>query len=293
MGALRRTLATLALAAAGIGVAAGAAAQASAPRLFVWETVLDGEEDGEVRWPVAVAAASAEELAVADAFGPRLLRFRKDALAWKLERSVPLPGAPVDLAWDGTRYVASVRGEGLVAFEGEDLLQRRVPLPDGVVPGALAAPATGGLLVYDVAGGRVIGPGGGAGVPVAGRVTALAASPGGGFHAAFGAEGEVARYDAAGQEEARWSLPAEGPQPAWPAGLAVEPGGDVLVVDRHGGRVVILDSGGKVVGLASRKGWDAGLLLFPMGAARLPDGRLVVADQGNGRVQVFRRVDAG
>jgi len=36
-----------------------------------------------------------------------------------------------------------------------------------------------------------------------------------------------------------------------------------------------------------------GLLLFPAGVARLPGGLLLVADEGNGRAQIFRRSDAG
>jgi sugar lactone lactonase YvrE len=284
--------AAFAVAAALFGpVAAPLAAQGA--RALVFEEVVRGTEDREVRWPVAVAGASADELAVADAFGPRLLVFRRAGVGWQVARVAELPGAPAGLAWDGSRWVVSVRGGGgLVALEGEELLQRRLPLPAGTVPGVLAAAPGGGLLVHDAAGGRILrlgadGRPAGA-IPVVGRVTGLAAAPGA-VVAAFGADGVVRRFDAAGAVEATWALPADGPVPAWPAGIAVGPGGDSYVADRHNGRIVVLDAAGRVAGFGARKGWDPGLLLFPSGLALLPDGRLAVADQGNGRVQLFRR----
>ena len=76
-------------------------------------------------------------------------------------------------------------------------------------------------------------------------------------------------------------------------GLAAEPGGNLLVVDRHAGRVLVLDANGQVAGVGARKGWEPGLLLFPAGIARLPGGAVVVADEGNGRAQLFRRSAAG
>ena len=45
--------------------------------------------------------------------------------------------------------------------------------------------------------------------------------------------------------------------------------------------------------VGSRKGWEPGLLLFPAGIARLPGGLVVVADEGNGRAQLFRRSAPG
>ncbi|MGB5878581.1 MAG: hypothetical protein WBH85_01010, partial [Thermoanaerobaculia bacterium] len=120
---------------------------------------------------------------------------------------------------------------------------------------------------------------------------ALAATAAGGFLAAVAAQGAVLYFDANGELSATWHLPASGKIPAWPVGLAVEPGGDVVVVDRHAGRLLVLDATGRVVGLGSRKGWEPGLLLYPADLVRLPNGHLLVADEGNGRAQVFRRVD--
>ncbi len=288
------------------GVAAGllgrtaipAAAQVGPPRVLAFQDVLKGNDETSLRWPVAVAAASDDEVAVADAFGPRVVRFRRVGVSWQLDRAVSLGGAPVGLAWDGHRYVASLRqGAGLVALEDAALVQRPLPLPRGVVPGPIAALAGGGLLVYDEAGRRVLrlsADGKPAGeVEVAGQVTGLAASASGGFFAALGAAGSVVHVDASGKADATWKLPAAEQVPAWPAGLAVEPGGTLLVADRHLGRLLLLDSLGQVAGVGSRQGWDPGLLLFPAGIARLPGGLVLVADEGNGRAQLFRRTGTG
>jgi hypothetical protein len=272
------------------------AAQANPPRILSFLESVKGTEEVELRWPVAVAAASAEEIAVADAFGPRLLRFRRVGVSWQFYGAVPMSAVPVGLTWDGRRYVATLRqGMGLVAFEGSELVQRRLPLPRGVVPGAVAAFPNGDLLLYDYAGDRVLrlsADGDLVGeIPIEGDVTAVAASPAGGIFTAIGPKGSVLHFDAAGQLDATWNLPESDKVPAWPAGLALEPGGDLLVVDRHNGRLLVLDANGQVVGLGSRQGWEPGLLLLPRGVARLPNGLVLVADEGNGRAQIFRRTD--
>ena len=272
------------------------AAQANPPRVLSFLESVKGTEEVELRWPVAVAAASAEEIAVADAFGPRLLRFRRVGVSWQFHGAVPISAVPVGLTWDGSRYVATLRqGMGLVAFEGSELVQRRLPLPRGVVPGAVAAFPNGDLLLYDYAGYRVLrlsADGDLVGeIPIEGDVTAVAAGPAGGIFAAIGPKGSVLHFDAAGQLDATWNLPESDKIPAWPAGLALEPGGDLLVVDRHAGRLLLLDANGRVVGLGSRQGWEPGLLLLPRGVARLPNGLVLVADEGNGRAQIFRRTD--
>jgi hypothetical protein len=297
----RPTSALLVAATAALLLAADApptAAQAGSPRVLAFQELLKGTDEVSLRWPVAVAAASDDEVAVADAFGPRLLRFRRVGVSWQLDRTVALGGAPVGLAWDGRRYVASLRqGAGLVAFEGEALVQRPVPLPRGAVPGPLAATSGGELLVYDDAQRRVLRLSSegkpAAEIGVAGQVTALAASPSGGFFAAIADEGSIVHFDASGKADTAWKLPASDEVPAWPSGLAAEPGGTLLVVDRHAGRLLALDALGQVAGVGSRQGWEPGLLLFPAGITRLPGGLVLVADEGNGRAQLFRRSGPG
>ena len=285
---------------------APATAQLPGQPVLAFEQEIRGTEEQDVRWPVAVASGHENEVAVADARGSRLLVFRQTETgrggSWSLVAAAGLPATPAGLAWDGARYVVSLRGQNhLLAAEGDRLALRNVPLPDGVLAGVLAGRPGGGLLVYDLAGHRVLRldaagrPASGevAEARVDGRVTALAAAAGGGFYSAVAESATVRRHKADGTVEASWTVPSETPTPAWPSGLAVGPDGDVFVVDRHNGRVLVFQVGGSLVGFGSRPGWEPGLIRFPSGLALLPDGRVAVADQGNGRVQIFRRVREG
>lgn len=295
----RTTLAVLLLAGSSLhvgGLIQHSEAQVLTKRLLAPTGVLQGTDEQEMRWPVAVAAASASEIAVAEAHDPRLFLFQKEGETWALERAVPLPGTPVDLIFDGKRYLASLRKvSGLVAFEGPALLQRRIPLPRGLIPGALAIEPSGDLLVYDFASSNVVRISSAGSktreVQIDGMVTAIAAAPAGGFMVAIARDASVQRFDADWNPAGSWTVPAKQPVPAWPTGLSVEPSGDILAVDRHSGRIIVLDGSGTPEGFGAGQGWEPGLLLYPAGIDRLADGRFVVADQGNARVQIFQRTD--
>lgn len=272
-----------------------AVAQTTLAPALSWQGAINGEELSSLRWPVAVASAAAGEVAVADAGNPRLVVFRLAEGEWAAAATVPLPGAPAGLAAVAGRYLLSVRGQsGLLEFDREKWTYRVVTLPEGTVPGALAATPGDGLLVYDDARQVVLRRSGkgvfASGIPIPGPVRALAAGRGGDIYAAVPHQGVVVHYGSAGEERDRWPVPGVSPSPSWPTGLAITSGGDLLVLDRSGGRVVVLDAVGGARGAGSRKGWNAGLLRFPSGLALGPDGLIAVADQGNGRVQLFREV---
>jgi len=270
-----------------------AAAQSNRAPVLIWHGAINGEELSLLRWPMAVASAGPGEVAVADSKNPRLVVFHLVEGEWSAAATVTLPGPPSGMAAVGGRYLLSLRGQsGLLEVEREKWTYRVVPLPGGTVPGALAATPDGGLLVYDDAGRQVLRRGKDGSVsstiPVPGPVRALAAGRGGDFFAAVPHQGEVVHYGSTGAETGRWPIPGVHPSPSWPVGLAVTTGGELLVLDRNGGRVVVLDIGGAVKGFGSREGGDAGLLHYPSGLALCPDGLIVVADQGNCRVQLFQ-----
>lgn len=279
------------LLAAGAALPAGAFAQGFVPRVMAPDSVLDGNEAEPLRWPVAVAVASESQVGVADAWRPRLLVFERIGASWGLTRAAPLAAAPSALAWDGRRFVVGLRGGGVVRVDSAGAVEN-VPEAASLVVRILAGGPAGTVLAYDAAGGRVVRLDGDGRIldPVAvdAPVSALATDGAGGFWAAFGEAGEVRRYSSQGDVVARFRIPGEAPVPAWPVGIAAEPAGRLFVLDRHGARLVVLDAGGRVVGLGSGDGWELGQLRFPAALARLPSGALVVADQGNGRVQIFR-----
>jgi hypothetical protein len=277
------------------GLGLPAAAQSLLAPSLVWQGAINGEESSRLRWPMAVASAEEGEVAVADAGDPRLVVFRLAEGEWAAAATVPLPGAPAGMAAVAGSYLLSVRGQaGLLEFDREKWTYRVVSLPGGTVPGALAAAPGGGLLVYDDARGLVLHRSRGGefsnGLAVPGPVRALAAGRGGDFFAAVPHQGVVVHYGPAGEELDRWPVPGVSPSPSWPVGRAAAGGGELLVLDRTGGRVVVLDARGAARGSGSREGWDAGLLSYPAGMALTPDGLLAVADQGNGRIQLFREV---
>lgn len=268
------------------------------PQVMVFEQSWRGVEGKETRWPVALAASSSGEIAVADAYGSRLLVFRRAGVSWTLSKVLSLPGPPVSVAKVEDRYLVALRdGKGVVALEGADFLQRQHPLPKSVVPGPLAAAPGGGLYLYDYGSGREIvlsasgkvertidtGPG----------VSAIATGPDGSLFVAKPVAATIAKYGSSGGLEATWSLPSLGPVPAWPSAVAVTAGGEVLVADRHNGRILVLDANGRPLGQGSRRGYAPGLLRFPSGIAVLPEGGVVVTDEGNGRIQLFQRIQPG
>jgi len=271
-------------------------AQATLPRILTWVEAISGPEEELIRWPVAVAAGADGDFAVADAFGSRILVYRRDGISWKFERAVELSNSPAGLTYDGRRFLVSLRQDGgIVALEGPELSQRNLALPSGLVPGAIAAHESGDLLVFDVASQRVVL------LSTEGKVqretainkyvSALAAGSQGGFFATVPKEATVLAFAADGTMQDEWTIPGIPPKPAWPMGLATEPGGDLYVADRHAGRILVLDGGGRWIGLGAREGWETGLLRLPGALAKLATGELLVVDSGNSRVQIFRRTD--
>ena len=268
-------------------------AQTGAERAFVWEEVIQGNEEEFLRWPVAAALLPSGELAVADRWGNRVILFAEEAAGWLVARVIDLPGTPRGVVHDGSRLIVSLRGEAaLVAVDLETGRLDTLPIPPGTVPDVMAPALDGGVWVFDWAGSRVLGLDASsrqkASVPIEDRVGALSASAGGGFYASFPEVGEVRRYGPEGQLIDSLVVPGVGGRPSWPSGLLAESGGEVLVVDRHNGRLLVLDASGRLLGTGSREGWESGLLRFPSGLARMDGDRVAVVDEGNGRVQIFR-----
>jgi hypothetical protein len=281
--------------AATTGAATG---QGTVETLFAFDEVLTGDDSVRLTWPTAVAVGGLDEIAVADAAGPalRILRNRGGAEGWVVERSIDLPRPAYSLSCGDGEYLVSTRQPGtLLAVGTGNGPRRELALPGSIIPGAVTCLAEGQLVVHDLAAGRLVVLDRElevrASVELAEAVAALAAGPGGGFYAVLPGAGEVRRYGANGDQLNALAVPGLDPAPAWPVGLIVEDNGRVIVADRHGGRLLVLENSGRWIGSGSRRGWEPGLLRFPADLARMPDGSIAVADQGNGRVQIFRRLE--
>lgn len=298
-GVPRLLLSFVTAAVAFAGVTGPAAGQALARRLVRYTAVVDGSPERPLRWPVAVAAGTADELAVADAFDNRLVVLYRIGAGWPVRREVALPAPPAAVVAQGGRYLVALRGaDGLVAVEGGESTSppAAVALPAGVVAGRLAVSNNGALFVWDSRGRRVVQLQRDAivsEVSIGETVTGLASDGAGGFWAAIGERGEVRRFDGEGRPLAVWKVPSDSPVPAWPTGVVAEPGGRLFVLDRHRHRIVVLDGSGQLLGLGSGMGWEPGQLLYPDGMTRLPGGALLVSDGGNGRAQLFEPTGPG
>ena len=73
--------------------------------------------------------------------------------------------------------------------------------------------------------------------------------------------------------------------------LALASGGRLLATDPEGGKLVTFDSGGRQLQETGRKGSADGEFRLPVGLVVDREGRVYVADTGNGRVQVLAPAD--
>jgi len=73
----------------------------------------------------------------------------------------------------------------------------------------------------------------------------------------------------------------------FPAAIAADDRGRLLVADQNGGGIVILGQDGSFRGRQSAFGWKEGFLRYPGELCLDANGTLFVADRENNRIQVF------
>ncbi len=114
-----------------------------------------------------------------------------------------------------------------------------------------------------------------------------------GLGAALGVLGQAAAQDrplSAGFEEVYRVGGANAPEWAFFEGSSptgFDAAGNLYVLDRQAGRVVVIDPRGGLLRTIGRKGQGPGELNRPMGLAVWRDGRLVVSDLGHAAYQIF------
>lgn len=77
----------------------------------------------------------------------------------------------------------------------------------------------------------------------------------------------------------------------FPAALTTDRQGRIYLVDRNGGKIIILARDGSLLGRLSAKGWKEGLLNYPSQMCINDRGEIFVADTNNSRVQVFVEIE--
>ena len=76
----------------------------------------------------------------------------------------------------------------------------------------------------------------------------------------------------------------------FPTNLTTDQSGRIYLVDRNGGKIIILARDGSYLGRLSAMGWKEGLLNHPSQICINKQGEIFVADTSNNRVQVFREI---
>ncbi len=74
----------------------------------------------------------------------------------------------------------------------------------------------------------------------------------------------------------------------FPTYITTDNSGNLYVTDQNGGKIVLLGIDGSFRGQKTGKGWDEGLLSYPVGVCLNGNGLAFVADRNNNRVQIFR-----
>jgi sugar lactone lactonase YvrE len=77
----------------------------------------------------------------------------------------------------------------------------------------------------------------------------------------------------------------------FPASLTTDDRGRIYLVDRNGGRIIILGQDGSFIGRQSGMGWKEGRLNYPSQMCINGKGEVFVADTRNNRVQIFEVVE--
>ncbi len=227
---------------------------------LLWEAGGLGTEEGSLRRPTSAALATGLTYLVLDSLDGRVLEFhaRGEFLGVGLvleavsERQVLGDIEPRALAVDrsGNAWIADRDGDRLLVFT-----------PDWQFLYEVGGFGSGPLDFAD---------------PEAVAVTRDR------VYVADSQNGRIQVLDPLGNAVDRWALPDTGVA----AGVAVDPHGNVFVADAHLDRIVVFDPTGQVLATVGGSGTGLGAFQRPTGVC-VADGRLVVAEADNDRLQVF------
>ena len=73
----------------------------------------------------------------------------------------------------------------------------------------------------------------------------------------------------------------------FPTSITTDERGRIYLVDRNGGRIIILGQDGSFLGRLSGQGWKEGLLNHPSNMCINGKGEIFIADTSNSRIQIF------
>jgi len=278
----------------------GVAARAETAKLAHAASLYADAKEVKLRAPAGVACTADGRLVVADSGNGRLLTlaFRDGAFSAAAEVKLPQLGVPVRVQIDSKGDVLALDARGRrIARVGLGGQFRGYVEPTGVpgeralVPVAFRLDAADRIVLLDAAGARVVV------LDPAGAFVRQLRLPRGSFlDVAVDARGTLYAVDAAAR--AVWSAPPGAASFAklsrrldeaasHPAYAAVTERGLIVVVDSHGGGLVMLGPDGSFLGRQLALGWTDGALYYPAQICIDGKGDVFVADRNNDRVQAF------
>jgi sugar lactone lactonase YvrE len=77
----------------------------------------------------------------------------------------------------------------------------------------------------------------------------------------------------------------------FPTSITTDKRGRIYLVDRNGGRIIVLGQDGSFLGRLSGRGWKEGLLNHPSNMCINSKGEVFIADTSNSRVQIFTVIE--
>lgn len=268
-------------------------------KLRTFAGVYSDVKGAALKAPEGVTAAG-DGIAVADTGNGRVLRFALAGERYEAAAEYVVPELPYPIRLAGTSkadlFVLDGRQRRIGRLGSAGTFKGFLDLPVGAVPRALTVDRSDALWVLDVGRRRVfsIGPDG-----TLAKEIALPSERGAFFSdVAVGANGSVFVLDSVGRRVlvAKAGTDAFAPfgetlekELDFATSIAVDESGRVFVADQNGGGIVTLGPDGSFRGRQSAMGWKEGQLRYPSALA-LANGRLLVADRGNNRVQVFNVV---
>ena len=163
-------------------------------------------------------------------------------------------------------------------------------------PRGMGIDADGNLYVADTGGGRIVkfSPDGTVVAKMGGRgsgpgqfsePTDVVVDSGGQIYVADAGNRRIVRLDAAGGYVSEWGIPQSVAHDA--VHLALDNLGRLFVTDPEGGRLLVYDTAGRLLQESGRRGSGQGEFLLPVGVFAAADGRVLVAEVRNNRVQVL------
>jgi hypothetical protein len=77
----------------------------------------------------------------------------------------------------------------------------------------------------------------------------------------------------------------------FPTDITTDKRGRIYLVDRNGGKIIILGQEGSYLGRLSGFGWKEGLLDYPSQVCINSKGEIFIADTKNNRIQIFSLIE--